>query len=426
MRIYARRAAVLALAVFIAFACAGCMTASVEELYSLPQMSEQYVQLQELIGQRIADGGSYAAPIGGSNRQSIQLRDLDGDGTAEALAFLADDARTPMVCVYRQNGDGTFYLFLTITGEGSAVASLDYADLTGDGASELIIAWQIGGDIRLLSVYALNSTDQIQLLRADCSEFVVCDLDGDGIEDLLDLRMSDSGAGSLVMYSLLDQETSSSSAALSSGVTGVRRAVAGLLSDGAAALFVESDLGQEGMVTDVFTASGGQVRNITMSALGRSDTLRPRDVFGADLTGDGVMDLPVGSGEMLSWYDVNSAGQLYPTASTYYNAEDGWYFVLSDELRDRLDIERHGALGEEHAVVFSMAGDESSPQRSIFVIYTLVGANRMDRATVDGRFILRQEEDVVYAAQLLTDELTQQDIRESFYIIYDQWQTGDL
>ena len=128
-----RRAAALILALTLVFACAGCMSANVEDLYSLPQMSEEYVQLQELVGQVIAAGGSYAAPTGGSNRQTIQLRDLDGDGTPEALAFLADENHTPMVCVYRQDAHGDYYHYIVLPGDGTAVAGVDYADLNGDG-----------------------------------------------------------------------------------------------------------------------------------------------------------------------------------------------------------------------------------------------------------------------------------------------------
>ena len=68
-----RAAAVLAAVVLIA-SLSGCLPASVDELYSLPRMSEEYVQLQDLIAGQLAGGGAYAAPTGGSNRQSVQLR----------------------------------------------------------------------------------------------------------------------------------------------------------------------------------------------------------------------------------------------------------------------------------------------------------------------------------------------------------------
>ena len=423
-------AAALLAAAFLICCLAGCMPASVEELYSLPQMSEEYIQLQELIAGQLESGGAYAAPTGGSNRQSVQLRDLDGDGTAEALAFLSGEDSTPMICVYRRGEDGNYYHYVTIIAEGSSVYSVDYADLNGDGSAELIVAWQIGGDLRQLSVYALGSADpsqQMRLLTADCTQFVVCDLDGNGVPDLLDLRVGYGGSNSLVMYTLEgDNEPASTTASLSGGVTALRRAVTGTLSDGTTALFVESDLADQGLVTDVFTARDGRVENITISGLGRSSFLRPEGLFAADLNGDDAMEIPAGSGEFITWYGLDRSGTTHAAVTTYHNAEDGWYFVLPDSLSQGVTAERHGAGGGERAVVFIQEGDQARPQRSVLVIYVLTGENRQDRAEVDSRFVLRQDEDAVYAAQLLTDELTQEEIRDNFYILYDQWQTGDL
>ncbi len=424
----AKRPAALLLALVMALACSGCMNASVEDLYSLPRLSEEYVQLQELIEQRIDGGDFYAAPTGGSNRQSVQLRDLDGDGTPEALAFLADESHTPLVCVYRQDRDGNFYHDAILPGEGTAVAGVDYADLNGDGAAELIIAWQGAGDLRLLSVYSLGGPDSASqdcLFSAGCSDFLVADLDGNGVEDLLALQTGSAG-NSLTVYDIsADDAVSSVSAALSAGITAVRRAVPGALSDGTAALYVESDLGGSGLVTDVFVFSGGQLTNLTMSPLGRSNMLRPDGLFAADIDGDGTLEVPVGSGEMLTWYGVDARGSQAPAGRSYYDAQGGWYLILTGLLQHGLSVEHHGVGGEETAAAF-IVSDDDLPQRTVLAIYALTGPSRMERAEVDGRFILRQEENTVFAAQLLTDELTQQDILDNFYIISDQWQLGDL
>lgn len=430
MKTAKRRLTALVLALFIAAVCTGCMTASVDELYSLPRMSEQYVQLQELIAQRIDAGSTYAAPTGGSNRQSIQLRDLDGDGSAEALVFLADESATPTVCVYRQQDGGNYYLACIIRGDGSAVASTDYADLTGDGVSELVIAWQISGELRLLSVYSLGGEEQtepVQLLGADCSGFLVCDLDGDGQDELMDLQTDGSG-GELVRYDLTGERPQSLSAELSDGVTELRRAAAGTLTDGTPALFVESDLGSAGLVTDVFTLTGGVLRNITMTALGRSNTLRPEGLYAADMNGDRSLDLPVSDGsheDILTWYSLGSAGELTAAVRTCYNAEDGWYLVLTGPLEGELILEQYGSPGER-AIMFTVAGDGSTPQGSVLAVYAITGEDRLERAQMNGRFLLRETEDTAYAAQLLTDELTTQDITDNFYLIYADWQSGEL
>ena len=419
-----RRLAALLMAVFMAFACAGCTVSSVEELYSLPELSEKYVQLQELISQRINEGGEYAAPTGGSYRQSIQLQDLDGDGTAEALAFLADSSHTPAICIYRQDDKGDYYLYVIIAGEGSAVASVEYADLTGNGSAELIIAWQISGDIRLLSVYSLGS--QEQLLSVDCSEFLVCDLTGDGVADLLDLRTDYSAESRVEIYSFSGEGTATSSdAALSGGITDVRRLRSGSLSDGTAALFVESDR-DDGLVTDVFTAPAGTLRNITLTAAGHSDTLRRGDVFAADINGDRAMEIPARSGDLLQWYSLDAAGNKTLVMTTFHNYDDGWYLELNGLLSQGVTAERSYTAVGERAVTFTVTGAGAEPPRAVLVIYTLTGENRLDRGSADGRFILRQEEGTVYAAQILTDELTGEDIGRDFTLIYAEWQSGDL
>ncbi len=427
MKKHRRSVVAVLLGLFMAALCSGCL-ASVEELYSLPQVSEEYVQLQELINQRIEAGGAYAAPTGGSNRQSIQLRDLDGDGVAEALAFLVDETRTPTVCVYRQDEEGAYYPYVIITGYGSAVASVDYGDLNGDGAAELIIAWQGGGDIRLLTVHALSGADssvQQELLSVDCTDFLVCDLDEDGVAELLDLRLAD-GSGSLVMYDLTGDEPVSETAELSSHVTAFRRASTGVLADGTPAVFVESVLGSEGLITDVFTAGDGQFENITMTPMGRSNTLRPDGIYSSDMNGDGAPEVPVGSGvDMLTWYSLDAGGAMTPSVTTYYNASDGWYLVLTGPLTGDILMERKSGPGES-SVTFTVMGDGSAPQGNALVVYTLTGDNRQDRAEADGRFLLLQQENAVYAAQLLTDELTQQDIIDNFHLIYAEWQSGDL
>lgn len=424
-----RIAVLLTAGLFMVF-LTSCMSASVDELYSLPQISEEYVQLQELIGSQIDAGGSYAAPTDGSNRQSVQLRDLDGDNEAEALAFLADENHAPVICIYKQGEDGNYYQFATILAEGSAVHSVDYADLNGDGCAELIVAWQIGGNLRQLSVYALSRIASAQqtryrLLSADCSLFVVFDLDGDGIANLLNLQLGPGSGASLVMYTLdTEGEVQTSSVSLSSGVTAIRRAISGTLSDGTAALFVESDLDTQGLVTDVFTTLAGELCNITLNFTETSEMLRPDGLFSEDLDGDGTMDIPAGSGDFISWYDMDIWGNTQQTAITYLNTEDGWYLVMPDSLVQGITAEKHGTGGEESAVVFLKEGDESTPQRSVLVIYALTGENRQERAQVDSRFILRQDVDTVYAAQLLTDELDSQEIIDRFYILYDQWQMG--
>ena len=411
------------LAAVMAFLLCGC---SVEGLYALPRLSDDYLQLEELIDEQIRSGGEYAAPTGGSNRQTVQLRDLDGDGGTEAIAFLADKSRTPTVCIYRRDGAGDFYLYVIIRGEGFAVGSVDYADLTGNGANELIITWQIGGDLQLLSVYALDEEsihrERTELLSADCSDLIVCDLDGDGRDELLDLCVDYAGTSTLVRYVFgPDGLESEYDARLSAGITEVLRLRTGYLSDGMTALYIESAWGEDGLITDVFTANGG-LANITIASTGRSDTLRTAGAYAQDINGDRALEIPESEGSVLVWYGVDSHNGRTLSMTTYHNYEDGWYLRLTGPLlTGRLNAVKTESVPGETAVTFSVGG------QGLLVIYTLTGENRLDRAEADGRFLLKQSGTTVYAAELLPggEELAESDITEGFNLIYPEWQTGE-
>lgn len=420
MKVGKRMTALLFVLVMV-FALTGCMTANVEELYSLPRMSEEYVQLQELIVQRIDAGGEYAAPLGGSHRQSIQLQDLNGDGVAEAVAFLADEDHTPTVCIYRMDGEGNYYLFVDILGAGTAVSSVDYADLNGDGASEILIAWQIGGDLQLLSAYDLSGDVPAEILSADCSAFLVNDLNGDGVEEVLDLHIDYAGTSALVLYVVGEGNTVTASRAnLSAGITEVLRARMGRLSDDTPALFVESLYGEDRLITDVFAVDAG-LKNITLAGAGVSNTLRDMPAWAADINADRVMEIPESSGGRLNWYSLDVAGRKTLALTTWHDYENGWYLVLEDGMLSGLKVTAGEDIPGEASARFSKRlGDD------LFVIYTLTGENRLDRAAAEGRFILAEEETTVYAAEILSDDVTEEEILESFNLIYSEWQTGDL
>ena len=421
----AKRAWALVLAAFMAVTASGCIASGADGLYALPRMSDEYVQLENLISARIEDGGEYAAPVGGANRQSVQLHDLDGDGVAEAIAFLADSGHTPSVCVYRRQSEGDYALDTVINGSGSAVSRVEYADITGDGAQELIIAWQISGDMRLLCVYSLRGEEPATLLSADCSAFILGDLDGDETPEIFDFVMESAGEGRVVRYTFSESgEEDSSAARLSKGISEILRARTGHLTDGSAALFVESRW-ENDLITDVFSMTGNVLVNITMADSGRSSTLRSAEAYAGDINGDRVMELPEASGALLNWYSLDGAGRKSLVMTTYHDYENGWYLTLPEEMLTALTVTVTDDVAGETAVKFTASGEDGQ-REAMATIYTLTGENRLDRAGAEGRFILAQNATTVYAGELLSKTLSQDTIEECFNLIYTEWQTGAL
>ena len=80
----------------------------------------------------------------------------------------------------------------------------------------------------------------------------------------------------------------------------------------------------------------------------------------------------------------------------------------------------------ERAVVFALwSGVEDLPPTEFLRIYRLSGTNRHSRTQISGRFVLAEEDSIIYAAQF-TDigwdsGLTQQNLIDFFRIIRSEW-----
>ena len=72
----------LGLILAVLMSLSGCALRTVEEMYSLPKRSQEYDELQSAIDIAMV-GLDYAAPLSGTNRQTLQTAELDGDGREE-------------------------------------------------------------------------------------------------------------------------------------------------------------------------------------------------------------------------------------------------------------------------------------------------------------------------------------------------------
>ena len=182
----------------------GCgMGGGIDELYSLPQMADEYVELQRSIDAVLSGGAVYSAPVDGVHRQSVQLCDLNGDGEEEAVAFFATAGEKPLkICFFRRSA-GKYEKAAVIEGAGSSIESIDYVDLDGDGWMEAVVGWGMGGDLKMLELYTLKGYQVASIAAADYSRYLTADMNGDGRRELVAVRRGTAeAAGSVTLYSL--------------------------------------------------------------------------------------------------------------------------------------------------------------------------------------------------------------------------------
>lgn len=443
----------LIVCVGLMFLLSGCFFKTADELYALPELPEDYQQLQVKLDEVMRElGAEYVSPLSGSNTATVQLQDLDCDGKAESTVafFLVNSAEDPLhIYIFRQRGDGTYYVEYSIKGDGTAIDSINYVDLDGDGRKEVLVSWQISARVHTLTAHQLSLTDAIELIRLAYSDsYALVDLDRDNQQELLVLQMDDLGENTdRVEYYNLEsgQMVLAATAPMSRGAAsvaagGVRT---GYLKDNIPALYVDVVCG-EATVTDIYAMRGGEFTNITLNPESgvSGETVRYyADVNPQDINSDGIIEIPrpVMVAEyqpgrlqsnfwLIHWRRFDLNGKAYTVQINYHNLIDGWYLNIPEHWAGQITLTRdegRNAWGER-AIIFSRwKGNAEQVPQEFLRIYKLTGNNRESRAEIGNRFVLRKEDNAIYAAEFVdigwNSGLNEENLNDYFNIIRKEW-----
>lgn len=423
----------------------GCFFRSPDALYAVPKAPQDFKNLQSKIDEVINAGAEYAPPLTGNFTQTVQLRDLDGDGVQEAIAFFrmtsqagavnmadpAGEGKPLKIYIYSQQPDDQFEVQAVIEGDNTA-NSIAYEDLNGDGATELVVSWQISSGTYELMAYAVHGSEVSELMRVSYIDYAISDIDKDNQKEIVVFNINT--VDSVYQADLYDYDQDQGrmvlrdTAPMSRGIVGLAETkpkVPGFLKNYEPAIFVTFNI-SSGYLTDIFAWRDGHLVNISMNAeSGMSEqTYRMTNNVGLkDINDDMIIELPrpmafpasrrSGGTDIfwaIQWVQYDIQGKIWPVYTTYYNNDDGWYLVLPDAWLSLISTDTEGekitlsrrdvVSSDERAVVFSLwDGNETSDAVPFLTIYKLTGPNRTTRSKLGGRFILAEESDAIYAAE---------------------------
>ncbi len=413
----------------------GCMPSlSDETLYRLPKLPAEYESLETLIDAQLRNGAEYAAPTSGSNLQSVQMVDLDGDGAEEAIAFFrrANDERPMKIYVFRAAGD-SYEQYCVIEGTSNSIYSVNYVDLNGDGRREILAGIRGNLDVQNLSVWSVGAGEAQQLLITGYSRYAACDLDGDGIQELIVLRSDEENFAVADDYAWDGTELAlRSSLRLSGTVAELSRLTGGTLAGGESALFVTAVTQDGAAITDILTASDGVLHNIRETG----KTFRFLDLYPGDVNGDGVTEVPepVPFPQLdpesvayyrICWQQYDAEGEATLMRETYQDTQGGWSLILPESWDECVSVARSSGP-DGSAVTFSDLSE--GEQQPFLTIYAFTADNRAQLVSRIGRIVLARQAEASYAAELYDDGaglIDEQTLREGFSLIAAEWTTGE-
>jgi len=427
----------------------GCLSISAEDLYSLPEVSEEHMRLQWHINTVLNQGAVFSPPSFGPNRQAVQLRDLNGDGINEVIAFFSIPADSTLKIYIFQMLGGDYTIAEIIEGVGTSIESVRYVDMNGDGNMELVVGWQMGDALRHMTIYSIRDFHAVLLAQpVEYESITVYDLNGDGSDDILVVRLPtlESGAEAEVFMLMPDGEMVSSEVRLSNGIESITRVLTGRLIDGVPAIFVESEgrFDNGDLVTDICIYREGNLLNISVKGSSgvSEETVREAvrmRILSSDINKDGVIKVPMprllrAQSETayyaIDWYSFNRLGLSRLALTTYHNNTDEWFLILPFDWRGKASVRREDVVTGERTVIFSYVSDEDSPHEDFLKVHRITGDAREERARMPGRVMLISEGMAIYAFELLVPPnsfgltLNETLIIENFRLIYSDWLAG--
>ena len=438
-----KRILFLMLMLIAALLVTGCTMRTVEEMYALPKRSEEFNEMQSAIDTAMY-GMTYASPQSGENQQTVQMADLDGDGTDEILVFAKGASEKPLqVLIFAQDADGRVRTMETIGSNGLAFEQVEYVDFDDQPGCELVVGIRVSDRVqRSVAVYSFKNGDAELMLMNGYSKFVTCDLDQNGCSELMVLRPGEQEAerGMAVLYHYTDGQIERSvEMSLSESPENIRRIMQGKLQNGVPAVFVASAVYQDAIITDVLTIKNNQLINIAFSGDVNTSiqTLRNYYVYAEDIDGDSVVEIPSiiamkpisywnheEEKYLLRWYSFDDNGWEYDKLFTFHNFVGGWYLQLNSSWASRITVEQVDGV-----YTFYLWDESYQSATPLFTLYVFTGSTRDEEAVRDGRFALYRAEGVAYSASLAEGSaehnITEDYLIDSFRLIRQDWQTGE-
>ena len=466
----------------------GCLFRSPSDLYEQPAKSAGYEQLNRTIadiksGLEAEYGTSVenAVIVTGSHTATIQLQDLDGDGEREsAVTFmrLPGAENAIKIFIFRQVGE-VYAVSGIVEGDGAALYSVDYVDLNGSGKKEIVVNWQVSAGVYKLGAYTIDEVTKPVTIQKDDTTvavwqslnvekraalratellltswsgaadgtrgYTLADLDKDTQAEVAVVRIDASGMGSHVeAFDWKDGTlTSCGVVNLSAGIKSLAKLrsnyVGGELYP--SALYVSSTLHDGERVVDVLTWQEGGLVNLSMdeeTGVSKEVIIGYTDVNMSDINADMILELPKpsplpsltenapGNFYLINWYQYQKNADVRRIMTTYHNVADGWYLEIPDNWKNKITIYKNDTVIGQREVIFAyLRGGEETPL-PFLSIYRLTGTNRTAASTRAGRFVLREEESIIYSAKFYDVKfncgLDEAGLMNSFHILQNGWE----
>jgi len=297
-----KKISALLLAIIISLTGCSSVGLSVDNLMHPPKAVGDKAEIQSLVDTVAGEGHTLKYPQSGNFRSAITMKDIDSDSVEEAVAFYLPQGDIATVHILVMDSiDGKWQTVGDFKSQSTAVDSLNFCDLDGNGILEIATSWKTyDASVNQFSLYIYEENSIREILTEYTSTNVLSgDFTDEAGEELIMLSLfsegKDAGAVLLDLNENKSELTSLGSAPLNPDVVSYAKLQVGSIFEG-----------QTGAVIDGCTKSGEYNTqllyfNTYYSSLERiaftenvpyNQALRSYPVMSEDINNDGIIEVP--------------------------------------------------------------------------------------------------------------------------------------
>lgn len=340
------------------------------DLIRPPRATGDKAGIQELI--ELQAGGKYTFkyPQSGDYRSAITMKDLDGDGSDEAIALFrpaTDQSNTAAqgginIMIMKEISESWTSIGSFIS-NNAEVNRIQFADINGDGVLEIIVGLSnYASTANQLIVYYFKGKEIEQLIMNQTyNEIIVDDFTGNGLDDVLLLSLPGSegtAAVQLIKSAANRTDYEVVNTTMDPEITKYSKITYGVITSGTEAneqcygLVIDGVKVNGSLSTEViyWDKKDGRIRDSYNMVEDPTITDRTTQTVSKDINSDGVLEIPTVRAmykeehepsdiicNETEWtvYDVNEQ-KFIKVLDTVVNYSDGYFFVIPASWQNKI------------------------------------------------------------------------------------------
>lgn len=424
------------LLILIMLTASGCsmLDGNIDTLLTAPspagELHDIQLALEKSTGKKIA----LKYPSNGDYRSAIVLKDLNGDGIEEALAFYSttvDNTKNMHINLIVKNGEGWVAL-PSVSLVATGVEKVEFADMNGDGIEEIIVGWTVySGVEKSVGVYSINEAGLTSRILENYSTYICNDFNNDSKPDLLIINKDIKKSVASAMLLTLSENGAEEYGAcmLDPAATEYRDPVIFKLENGDTAVYIDGVKGT-GTITEMLII-GSEINNISYSGDNSTafNTFRSGSTPISDINGDGNYDIPVSylltksesdAGANIyktNWYSYTGS-EIVLTLSAIMNYSDGYLLAIPEKWDSTISVS--GNSSERTRTVFKTDVETGNSADELLRIQAIPKSDTLS-STYVGSFKIGESEEYNYYAAIGSysgpEAVTAEELGELFKII---------